>query len=186
MLIMKWFNCHYLLGNKPGNNVSRMDINSAYSHDLLPVAWAQFSQQHADQQVELRNLEEGRKKKIQSNAEENCQKSANLNSHETELTTICFEIILPVSLVLLVIERTTYTLYVWMKTMWKIQQTHHWSLINDWDTKDNQKKTCVLWQTIQSVHWREREIIHTTTKDMPTLNSADEIDTSDVVIQLWV
>lgn len=33
-----------------------MDINSAYSHDLLPVPRAQFSQQHADQQVELRNL----------------------------------------------------------------------------------------------------------------------------------
>lgn len=33
-----------------------MDINSAYGHDLLPVPRAQFSQQHADQQVELRNL----------------------------------------------------------------------------------------------------------------------------------
>lgn len=48
----------YLLGNKTGDNVSSMNIDSADSHDLLPVARAQFSQQQADQQVKLRNLKE--------------------------------------------------------------------------------------------------------------------------------
>lgn len=41
---MGWFNYNYLLGDEAGYNVSSMDINSAYSHNLLPVAWAQLSQ----------------------------------------------------------------------------------------------------------------------------------------------
>lgn len=38
MLIMRRFICVNLLGNKACNNISSMDINSAYCHDLLSVA----------------------------------------------------------------------------------------------------------------------------------------------------
>lgn len=75
----------------------------------------------------------------------------------------------------------------------------HVDVIEDLDFKDNQKQTCVLVLTKTSldvlhlslvlydsrsnqcswVRWREREIIQTATKDMLTLNSADETDKSD-------
>lgn len=43
MACKKLFICFNLFSNEAGNNVSGMDINGAYSHDLLPVSWAQLS-----------------------------------------------------------------------------------------------------------------------------------------------
>lgn len=46
----------YLLGDETGNDVSSVNINRAHGHDFLPVARAQFSEQQANQRVQLRNL----------------------------------------------------------------------------------------------------------------------------------
>lgn len=46
----------YLLGNETGDDISSMNINGAHGHDFLPAARAQFSQQQADERVQLGNL----------------------------------------------------------------------------------------------------------------------------------